>query len=122
MLDTKYNIMIQNLETGAEIGEIPKDCELTEMASYFKKLSVFTLKGGQSIILKDNNEILIPEKERQNLMGLAHAENHRGQQGMLDQLRGRVFWPHMTKRISHMVQGVTHASGSLNPTIRKKSR
>ena len=97
MMDTNYNIMIQHLETGADILEIPKDCELQEMASYFKKLSVFTLKGGQSIILKDNNEILIPEKERQNLMGLAHAENHRGL------LRGRVFWPHMTKQISHMV-------------------
>ena len=63
MMNTNDNIMIQHLETGADIGEIPKDCELYEMASYFKELSVFTLKGGQSIILKDNNEILIPEKE-----------------------------------------------------------
>ena len=78
--------MIQHLETGADILEIPKDCELQEMASYLKKLLVFTLKGCQSIILKDNNEILVPEKERQNLMGLAHAENHRGPQGILDQL------------------------------------
>ena len=76
MLDTNYNIMIQHLETGANIPEIPKDCELRDMASYFKKLSVFTLKDGQSIILKDNIEILVPEKERQNLMGLAHTENH----------------------------------------------
>ena len=103
MLDTNYNIMIQHLETGANILEIPKDCELQDMASYLKKLSVFTLKDGQSIILKDNNEILVPEKERQNLMGLAHTENHRGPQGMLEQLRGRVFWPYMTKQISHMV-------------------
>ena len=55
--------MIQHLETGADILEIPKDCEFQKMASYFKKLSVFTLKGGQSIILKDGNEVLIPEKE-----------------------------------------------------------
>ena len=103
MLDTNYNIMIQHLETGANILEIPKDCELQDMASYLKKLSVFTLKDGHSIILKDNNEILVPEKERQNLMGLAHAENHRGPQGMLEQLRGKVFWPYMTKQINHMV-------------------
>ena len=89
MLDTNYSIMIQHL--GADILEIPKDCELQEMASYLKKLSVFTLKDGQSIILKDNNEIYVTEKERQNLMGLAHAENHRGPQGMLEQLRGKVF-------------------------------
>ena len=46
---------------------------------------------------------MIPEKERQNIMGLAHAETHRGQQGMIDQLRGRVFWPNMNRHISHMV-------------------
>ena len=44
MLDTNYNIMIQHLETGADISEIPKDCEQQDMASYFKKLLVFTLK------------------------------------------------------------------------------
>ena len=97
MLDTNYNIMIQHLEMGAKIPEIPKDCKLHDMASYFKKLSVFTLKDGQSIILKNNNEILVPEKERQNWMGLAHADNHRGPQGMLGQMRGKVFWPYMTK-------------------------
>ena len=36
MLDTNYNIMIQHLETGADILEIPKDCELQDMASYLK--------------------------------------------------------------------------------------
>ena len=62
MLDINYNIMIQHLETKADISEIPNGCELRDMASYFRKLSVFTLKDGHSIILKDNNEILVPEK------------------------------------------------------------
>ena len=44
MLDTNYNIMIQHLETKADISEIPNSCELRDMASYFRKLSVFTLK------------------------------------------------------------------------------
>ena len=103
MMDINYNIMIQYLETKAGISEIPNGSELKDMASYFRKLSVFTLKDGHSIILKDNNEILVPEKERQNMMGLAHAENHKGPQGMLDQLRGKVFWPYMNKQIYHMV-------------------
>ena len=37
------------------------------------------------------------------MMGLAYSENHRGPQGMLDQLRGKVFWPYKTKKINHMV-------------------
>ena len=33
------------------------------------------------------------------MMGLALAENHKG---MLNQLRGMVFWPWMTKQVHHM--------------------
>ena len=55
MLDTNYNIMIQHLETKADISEIPNGCELRDMASYFRKLSVFTFKDGHSITLKDKN-------------------------------------------------------------------
>ena len=43
-----------------------------------ERLSVITLKGGQSLILKDNTEIMIPKKERKNILHLAHATNHRG--------------------------------------------
>ena len=37
-------------------------------------LSVTTLKWGQSLILKDNCEILIPKKERDNILNIAHAK------------------------------------------------
>ena len=73
------------------------------MASYYSRLSVCTLKDGYNLILKDNNEILIPEKERQQILGLAHAENHKGPEGMLHQLRGKVFWPWMSKQVHKMV-------------------
>ena len=102
-LDINYNVMVQYLETKTDIANIPKECELKDMASYYRKLSVCTLKDGHNIILKDNNEILVPEKERQQMMGLAHAENHKGPVGMLEQLRGKVFWPWLTKQIYHMV-------------------
>ena len=86
-----------------EIKKIPKECELSDMASYYSRLSVCTLKDGYNLILKDNNEILIPEKERQQILGLAHAENHKGPEGMLHQLRGKVFWPWMSKQVHKMV-------------------
>ena len=59
------------------------------MASYYSKLSVCTLNDGHNLILKDNTETLVPEKE---MLCLAHAENHKGPEGMLNQLRGNVFW------------------------------
>ena len=37
------------------------------------------------------------------MLGLAHAENHKGPEGMLTQLRGKVFWPWMGKQAHKMV-------------------
>ena len=56
------------------------------MGSYYNRLSVCTLNDGQNLILRDNNEILVPEKERDQMLGLAHAANHKGLEGMLNQL------------------------------------
>ena len=43
------------------------------------------------------------ENERNEMLGLAHAENHKGLEGMLHQLRGKVFWPWMSKQVQKMV-------------------
>ena len=82
--------MIQHLEVKTKHENIPKDCEIADMGSYYDTLSVVTLKNGMCLILKNNKDILVPQNERNEMLGLAHAENHRGPEGMLDQLRGKV--------------------------------
>ena len=72
-----YITMVHHLEAGTEIGDIDKECELSKCHNYKDRLSVTTLKGGQTLILRDN-EILVPSKERRNMLNLAHATNHRG--------------------------------------------
>ena len=37
------------------------------------------------------------------MLGLAHVANHKGPEGMLDQLRGKVFWPKMSQQAHKMV-------------------
>ena len=101
--DIKYNLMVQHLETKTEFTNIPKECELSGMGTYYDRLSVCTLKDGQCLILKNNKEILVLENERNEMLGLAHAENHKGPEGMLNQLRGKVFWPWMAKQVHRMV-------------------
>ena len=73
----KYNVMVQHLETKTGFTNIQKEGELSGMGSYYDRLSVCTLNDGQNLILRDNNEILVPEKERNQMLGLAHAENHK---------------------------------------------
>merc|ERR1712215_569805 len=71
--------------------------------SYFDKLSVETLKNGTCLILRNNKDILVPNNEREEMLNLAHAHNHRGAEGMLDQLRGKVWWPNMAKQTHRLV-------------------
>ena len=54
MEDTDYITMIKHIETGTESKDIPKDCELADMSGNWGNLSVITIAGGQSLILKKN--------------------------------------------------------------------
>merc|ERR1711888_416751 len=74
MTDSDYLTMVHHLEAGTDIKDINKDCELSKCHNYKDRLSVITLKGGQTLILREN-EILVPGKERKNMLALAHATN-----------------------------------------------
>ena len=104
MLNADYLSMIHHLEAGSEKEEISKECELSYMHNHLSRLSVHTLKGGQVLILPDNTEVLIPKKERNNILNLAHAENHRGVEAMTRQLRGRIFWEGMNGEVKDFVR------------------
>ena len=103
MSDLEYKVMIQHLEVQTEHKHIPKECEMSQMGSYFDKLSVETLKNGTCLIIRNNKDILVPNNEREEMLNLAHAHNHRGAEGMLDQLRGKVWWPNMARQTHRLV-------------------
>ena len=84
-------VLRRYIKAETDMSEIDKECELSKLHNYKDRLSVTTLKGGQTLILQDNLEILIPQKERNNILHLAHATNHRGIEGMIRQMRGRIF-------------------------------
>ena len=84
MEDTDYVTMIQHIELGTEPKDIPKDCELADMSGDWGNLSVLTIAMGQSLILKHNCEILVPKKERVNILNIAH-KTHLGHESMVTQ-------------------------------------
>ena len=51
MSDQEYVTMIAHIESGTELDDIPKDSEL----------STITIKGGKTLIIKNNVEIMIPQ-------------------------------------------------------------
>ena len=67
-----------------------------------QRLSTFTLKGGRTLILRDNTEIMIPKAARENIKQISH-ETHLGHDMMLRQLWGKVFWLAMNSELKEMV-------------------
>ena len=72
------------------------------MQSNYKDLSTVTINGGKTLILKQNSEILVPKLERVNILSIAH-QTHLGQEMMVNQLRGKVFWHKMNSDINELV-------------------
>ena len=95
MFDKDYINIVHHIESGTEIYDIDKECELSKLHNFMERLLVITLKGGESLVLKDNSEIMIPQKERKNTLNLAHGNNHRGYGGMIQQMRGKIWWEGM---------------------------
>ena len=92
MTDRDYITMVHHIEAGTEIDDIDTDCELSKFHNFKERVVCSHTKGGQTLIFRDNVEILFPSKECKFMLNLAHATNHRGQQGMIQQMRGRIFW------------------------------
>ena len=42
------------------------------------------------------------------MLNLAHATNHRGQEGMMQQMRGRIFWEAMNKEAKKLINARSH--------------
>ena len=55
MLETDYWIAIQHVELRTKLGDIPKECELSEMSGSFNDLSVTTIKGGKTLIFRSKH-------------------------------------------------------------------
>ena len=111
---TDYKTMVHHIEAGTEIDDVDK------FHNFKDRLSVTTLKGGQTLILRDNVKILIPSKERKNMLNLAHATNHRGQEGMIQQMRGRIWWNGMNGDAKELIRTCEPCQKMPDPTVRIK--
>ena len=102
MADPEYVAMIAHIELGTEMEDIPKECELANMKSNWNVLSTVIINGGKTLILNHNSEIMVPKLERANILSIAH-QTHVGQEMMVTQLCGKVFWHKMNADINKLV-------------------
>ena len=70
--DASYMNMVSHIELGTEINNKPQECELSPLTSNYNRLSTLTLKGGTTLILRDNTEIMVTMAARENIKQISH--------------------------------------------------
>ena len=94
--------MVSHIELGTKMNNLPQECEASQLTSNYNRLSTITLKGGRTLILGDNREIMVPMAARENIKKISH-ETHLRHDMMFRQLRGKVFWAAMNSELKEMV-------------------
>ena len=71
-MDLEYIEMMNHIEIDTELENIPPDSELKQLKEVIDKMSIVTLEAGTRLIVKDESEILIPEKLREQILTTLH--------------------------------------------------
>ena len=64
--------MMSQLENDTELENIPPGSALKQLKEVIDKMSIVTLEAGTRLIVKDESEILIPKKLREQISTTLH--------------------------------------------------
>ena len=60
--------MCNDIENNMAAKDLPEDSELRKVSGLLEDLGVVTMSDGSRIIVRDNQEVFIPEKERDRML------------------------------------------------------
>ena len=98
MDDTCYQRMLHHTENDTPLEEIEQDSELFLMGSERQNLSTFTCSNGFKLLIKNAEEVVIPQCAREEILNELHA-THMCSEGMKRLARGKFTWKNMGKDI-----------------------
>ena len=101
--DQEYQEMIRYLEEETPKEEMNQDSEMYGMNGEREFLGVVRLSNGFKIIVKNENEILVPQGERDEILKELHS-THLSASGMKKLTRGRLTWKGINKNIDRMYE------------------
>ena len=101
--DQEYQQMIRYLEEGTPAEEMNKSSEIFTMNGERQYLGTVKLSNGFSLIVKNEEEVLIPKGDREAILEELHS-THLSSQGMKKLARGRIIWKGMNKQIERVYE------------------
>ena len=85
-----YQRMVAHITNRSPWAKIEADCELKKVGSCISELSIYRNEDGNDLILKNGQEILIPQIERDSMLERLHS-THLESEGMKRLCRNK-FW------------------------------
>ena len=116
--DANYNKMLEHIIQRTAVTKMDETCELRNIEGCLKDLSVYKTDTGKGLILRNCSEILIPEKERENLLEQLHS-THLESDSMKRLARGRFWWPKFSKDIEEKYKSCSDCKTESNSKMHK---
>jgi len=101
--DEEYQKMIRYIEEGTKPEEMDQTSELFTMNGERQYLGTVRLSNGCKLIVKNEDEVLIPEEDREEILAELHS-THLSSQSMKKLARGRITWKAMNKQIERIYE------------------
>ena len=92
--DQEYQQMIKYLEEGTPVEEMDQTSEIYLMNGERQFLGTVKMNNGYSLIVKHEEEVLIPKGDREAILEELHS-THLSSQGMKKLARGKIVWKGM---------------------------
>ena len=102
--DMDYKRMVDHITNRTPTAEIEADCELKKVEESISDLCNCRIEEGNNLILKNGQEILIPQIERESMLDRLHA-THLETEGMKRLCRRKFWWPKYGKDIEARYRG-----------------
>ena len=99
-LDQEYLGLIALVENRTRPKDLPADSKLKKVEGSLQELRVVQLRGGDRILARDS-AVYIPKPARSNILKVLHL-SHAAPGSMINNCKGRVYWPEMRKQIHEM--------------------
>ena len=93
--------MIFHTEQGTEDKYVENDSELKKKGNIKKHLGVFTCRNGDKLLVRNSEEVIIPEQARGEVLMELHS-THLCSEGMKRLARGKFYLTGITKEIERI--------------------
>ena len=101
--DPNYKMLVHHVENQTESKHLEDNSELKKVGVVMKDLGIFECESGLKLVVRNGQEIFIPQKARGEMMMELHS-THMSVEGMKKLARKKFWWPQMSRDLERVYE------------------